>query len=74
MKEKLATAVVGTVIAIGLALFLGDVPELIQLVVTKIVGLVAIIVGGILYKFFEKKGLFYKTYAEWGKECLTNKD
>lgn len=74
MREKLVTAVVGTLVTIGLVLLIGEADTLKQEVCIKIAGAASLAVGGLLYKFFENKGLFDKTYAEWRKECLTNKE
>lgn len=74
MKEKLATAVVGTFVTVAFILFIGEARTDELEVICKLVGVVVLAGAGLLYKFFEKKGLFDKTYAEWSKECLTNKD
>lgn len=74
MKEKLATAVVGTFVSVAFILFIGEEKADELEIICKLAGVVVLAGAGLLYKFFEKKGLFDKTYAEWRKECLTNKD
>ena len=74
MKEKLATVVVGALVSVAIILFVGEARTDELEVICKLAGVVVFAGTGLLYKFFEKKGLFDKTYAEWRKECLTNKD
>ena len=74
MKEKLATAVVGALFAFGFVIMTGEAETMELDVLLKIIGISTAGLGGLLYKIFDKKGLFNKFYAEWRKECLTNKD
>lgn len=74
MKEKLAIALVGTLVTVAFVLFVGGAKTDEFEIICKLVGVVVLAGAGLLYKFFEKKGLFDKTYADWRKECLTNKD
>lgn len=74
MKEKLATVVVGALVSVALVLFIGEAKTDELGVSCKLAGVVVLAGAGVLYKFFEKKGIFDKTYTEWRKECLTNKD
>ena len=70
MKEKLVTALVGTLVMIAFALLIGEARTDELEILCKIVGIVILAGAGLLYKFFEKKGLFDKTYEKWRKECI----
>ena len=70
MKEKLATAVVGTLVSVAIILFVGGAKTDELEILCKLVGIVVLAGAGLLYKFFEKKGLFDKTYEKWRKECI----
>lgn len=73
MREKLVTALVGSLVTIALILFVSEAPTDKQEVINKLIGVVVLALAGIVYKYFEKKGVFDKTYEQWRKEFMTNK-